>query len=173
MRVLAVISGEFLGADEGRDWATLSTLVASNSPQSPVVVRVLALVNTPSASIVFGNPLARAVGVRAAIGSGPSGRVPTGHDPANSAHQRLDRAVQRLRELGLRGNGDIEPGDPYTAVRREVSRGNYERVLLLCSGSRKQRLALYRVARRLQRALDIPVEAPGTRTIAPPTAKYR
>ena len=164
VRLLAVIGGELMGADERRDWALLEALVAANGP-APITVRVLALVHQPPrVSIVFGNPLSRAVGGRAAAGSGarpgPIGALGR-YNPAESARQRLDRAVQYLRALGLRASGDIEPGDPFAAVRRETARGGYDRVVVLAPPPPWPRRVLGRgLVPRLRRALTIPVDAP-------------
>ena len=96
MRILAVISDELIGADEGRDWAMLEALVAANGPAS-IEVRVLAIVNRPHESMLFGMPLGRAVGRASAPGGG------SGYDPAESARHRLERALRYLRGLGLTG----------------------------------------------------------------------
>ena len=92
MRILAVISDELIGADEGRDWAMLEALVAANGPAS-IEVRVLAIVNEPRESLLFGMPLGRAIGRTSA----PGGRG--GYDPAESARHRLERAL-RYRQPG-------------------------------------------------------------------------
>ena len=83
MRLLAVIGGELMGADERSDWGLLDALVAANGPAS-IDVRVMALVNNPRSSM-FWMPLGRAVGARAASGAiGQSG----GYNPSDSARQR-------------------------------------------------------------------------------------
>jgi len=85
--------------------------------------------------------------------------------------QRLDRALEYLRRLGLRASGDIEPGDVYRAVRKEAARGDYARVLFLVHDrpSWRSRLAGRGVIARLRRALDIPVDVPGRPDLAPPS----
>ena len=158
MRLLAVIGSELMGADERSDWGLLDALVAANGPAS-IEVRVMALVNHPRTSLLW-MPLGRAVGARAARGgSGPSGS----YNPSDSARQRLDRALTHLGGLGLRAGGDIEPGDAYQAVRSEVARGGYARVLFLVYDrpSWRSRLAGRNVVTRLRQALDIPVDVPG------------
>jgi hypothetical protein len=144
MRLLAVIGGELLGADEASDWAVLETLVGVNGPGS-IDVYVLALVNRPRESIVFANPLGRAVGGLAAAGSSrpgfsagysqggytQAGYSQGGYNPADSARDRLRRSLRHLRGLGLRASGDIETSEPYWAIHREAARGGYDRVLLL------------------------------------------
>ena len=165
MRFLAVIGGELMGADERSDWGLLEALVAANSPAA-IEVRVMALVNSPRTSL-FWMPLGRAVGASAGSGgSGPSGS----YNPSDSARQRLDRALMHLRGLGLQATGDIEPGDAYHAVRREVGRGDYARVLFLVFDrpSWQSRLAGRSVVARLRHALDIPVDLPGHADIRPP-----
>jgi hypothetical protein len=158
MRLLAVIGGELMGADERSDWGLLEALVAANGPASSIEIRVMALVNQPHTGM-WSMPLGRAVGARAAQGGG--GPAP-GYDPSDSARQRLDRALQHLRGLGLRASGDIEPGDAYRAVRREVARGGYARVLFLIRDrpSWRGRLAGRGVVARLRQSLGIPVDVP-------------
>jgi hypothetical protein len=114
------------------------------------------VINRAGDSILFGMPLGKAVG-RAAQ---PGGE---GYDPANSARQRLDRALGHLRGLGLRVSGDIAEGDAYHAVRREVAKQDYDRVLLLLRdrGSLLTRLVGRSTPTRLRRSLSIPVDAPG------------
>jgi hypothetical protein len=166
MRVLAVVSDELLGADDARDWAFLESLVAVNSPAS-IEVEVLALVNQPAASIATANPLGRAVG-QMATGPEPT-REP--YDPAESARQRLDRSLQHLRSLGLGATGGIEPGDdPYRLIRRKVSGGHYDRVVLLQHDEQPWlvRLLHWDVAARLRRSLDVPVQTIGQADFAPP-----
>src|SRR6202035_327445 len=125
MRLLAVIGGELVGADERSDWGVLEALVAANSPESSIEIRVMALVNQPRTGM-WSMPLGRAVGARAAQGGGGAA---SGYDASDGARQRLGRALAHLQGLGLRASGDIEPGDAYRAVRREVARGDYARVL--------------------------------------------
>ena len=88
----------------------------------------------------------------------------------DSARQRLDRALTHLGGLGLRAGGDIEPGDAYRAVRSEVARGGYARVLFLVYDrpSWRSRLAGRNVVTRLRQALDIPVDVPGRPDLAAP-----
>jgi hypothetical protein len=165
MRLLAVIGGELIGADERSDWGLLEALVAANGPAS-IEVRVMALVNRPRGGMLW-MPLGRAVGARAGQGgSGPS----AGYNPSDSARQRLDRALEHLRKLGLRASGDIEPGDAYRAVRKEAARGDYARVLFLVRDrpSRRSRLAARGVVARLRRSLEIPVEVPARADLASP-----
>jgi hypothetical protein len=71
--------------------------------------------------------------------------------------------LTHLGGLGLRAGGDIEPGDAYQAVRSEVARGGYARVLFLVYDrpSWRSRLAGRNVVTRLRQALDIPVDVPG------------
>ncbi len=170
VRILAVIGGELMGADERNDWAVLDALLAANGP-TPIEVRVMALVEPQRGSIVFGSPLSRAVGIRASAGSG----IPEAwgrRNPAESARQRLDRALQHLRELGLRASGDIEPDDAYRAVCREAARRDYERVLVLLNDHLPWRRRLFGRALvvRLRRALAIPVDVPGRAELAPPSS---
>ncbi|HEV7207997.1 MAG TPA: hypothetical protein VGN54_04570, partial [Mycobacteriales bacterium] len=110
-----------------------------NGPGS-IDVHVLALVNRPRESIVFANPLGRAVGGLAAAGSSrpgfsasypQAGYTQAGYNPADSARDRLRRSLRHLRGLGLRASGDIETSEPYWAIQREAARGGYDRVLLL------------------------------------------
>lgn len=167
MRLLAVIGGELMGADERSDWGVLEALIAANGPAS-IEVRVMALVNRPRSGMLW-MPLGRAVGARAGQGgSGPS----AGYNPSDSARQRLDRALQRLGALGLQASGDIEPGDAYRAVRREAARGDYARVLFLVRDrpSRRSRLAGRSVVARLRQSLDIPVDIPARPDLASPAS---
>ncbi len=163
MRILAVISDELIGADEGRDWAMLEALVAANGPAS-IEVRVLAIVNDPRESLLFGMPLGRAVGRTSAPGGG------SGYDPAESARHRLERALRYLRGLGLKASGDIDSRDAYQAVRHHVAAGAYDRVLILLrdSGSWRNRLASRAKRARLRRSLTIPVDALGPSDIVAP-----
>jgi hypothetical protein len=157
MRLLAVIGGELMGADERSDWGVLEALVAANGPAS-IEIRVMALVNQPGTGMLW-MPLGRAVGARTGQGgSGPS----SGYNPSDSARQRLDRALEHLHGLGLRASGDIEPGDAYRAVRREAARGDYARVVFLVRDrpSWRSRLAGRGVVARLRQSLDIPVDVP-------------
>jgi hypothetical protein len=162
VRILAVISDELIGADEGRDWALMEALVAANGPSS-IDVNVLAVVIRPRDSMVFGMPLGKAVG-RASL---PRGE---GYDPGESARQRLDRALRYLRDLGLRVSGELAEGDAYHAVRRQVAKGHYDRVLLLLRdrGSLLTRLTGRSTPARLRRSLSIPVDAPRASDIVAP-----
>jgi hypothetical protein len=164
-RVLTVIGGELTGTDERSQWGLLEALVAANVPGS-VEVRVMALVNRARASIVFGNPLSRAAGSQVATDQGGTSG---GYNPADSARQRLERALVYLQGLGLRASGDIEPGDAYRAVRREVARGGYARVLFLVHDrpSWSSRLTGRSVAARLRHSLAIPVDVPARPDLAP------
>ena len=163
MRILAVISDELIGADEGRDWAMLEALVAANGPAS-IEVRVLAIVNRPHESMLFGMPLGRAVGRTSAPGGG------SGYDPGESARHRLERALRYLRGLGLQASGDIDSRDAYQAVRHHVTDGTYDRVLILLrdTGSWPNRLASKAKRAWLRRSLAIPVDALGTSDIVAP-----
>jgi hypothetical protein len=116
VRMLAVIGDELMRTDEDRDWAVLEALVAANGPSS-IDVRVLAVINDAGDSILFGMPLRKAVGRRAAQ------PADGGYDPGESARQRLERALRYLRGLGVRANGDIASGDTYHAVRHQIAAG--------------------------------------------------
>ena len=163
MRILAVIGDELMGADEGRDWAVLEALVAANSP-TLVEVRVLAMINDPGRSILFGMPLGRAVGQRSAPAGG------AGYDPGESARQRLERALDYLRGTGVQASGDIGVGDIYHAVRRQVAAAEYDRVILLVRdrGGWLTRLSGRSTQSRLRRSLSISVETVGPTDITPP-----
>src|SRR6266487_4547317 len=65
---------------------------------------------------------------RSTCGSCPSTPRP-GYDAAESARQRLDRALMYLHGLGLRADGDIATTGAFHAVRREASDSSYDRVL--------------------------------------------
>jgi hypothetical protein len=163
--LLAVIGSELIGGDQRNDWAVLNALIATNSPAS-IEVRVMALVNGPGHTITAGNPLGRAVARMPRWNAVPA----ESYSPSESARGRLDRALLQLRALGVRASGDIEPGDAFRAVRREVARGQYDRVLILerDDSSLPRRWLGASLTSRLRRALDIPVDAPGRRELAPP-----
>jgi hypothetical protein len=165
MRLLAVIGSELLGGDERNDWAVLNALVAANGPES-IEVRVMALVNGPRKEITVGTPLGRVVPTLPRWNSVPSET----YAPAQSARGRLYRALIYLRGLGVRASGDVEGGDAYRAVRREVRDGAYDRVIVLDRDDRSRSLRLLRagLADRLRRGLPIPVDAPGRRSLSPP-----
>ena len=165
MRVLAVIGSELIGGSARNDWVVLNALLAANGPTS-TDVRVMALVNGPGHDITVGNPLGRALARMPRWNFVPS----EAYSPSESARGRLDRAVLRLRALGVRASGDIEPGDAYRAVRREVAQGGYTRVLILerDDSSWARRVAGASLTARLRRTLDIPVDAPGRQELAPP-----
>lgn len=167
VRVLAVIGGELTGTDERSEWGLLEALVAANAPDL-VEVRLMAVVNRPGTSIVFGNPLGRAVGSQVAGPHGGGGA----YYPSDSARQRLGRALEYVRGLGLQASGDIEPGHPYRAVRKEVAQGGYARVLFLVHDrpSWRNRLASRIVVTRLRRSLGIPVDVPAVPELAPPSS---
>lgn len=158
-----MVGDELLGADEGRDWAVLESLVAANSPAT-IEVYVLALVNRRRASMLFGMPVGKAV---ERLSAPPAGE---GHDPGESARQRLDRALRYLRVLGLHADGDIAGGDAYHAARRQLASGGYDRVLLVHHdhGSWFTRLTGRSAQTRLRRSLSIPVDAPSAGDIIPP-----
>jgi hypothetical protein len=162
VRILAVIGDELIGADEGRDWAVMEALVAANGPAS-IDVHVLTVVNRPRESMLFGMPLGRAVG-RTSLPRA------TGYDAGESARQRLDRALQHLRDLGLRVSGEVAEGDAYHAVRRQVAKSHYDRVLLLLHdrGPLLTRLVGRGAPARLKRSLPIPVDAPRPSDIVAP-----
>jgi hypothetical protein len=168
MRLLVVIGDELLGGNEARDWAFLESLVAANSPER-IELEVLALINEPGRSVVFTNPLGRAVGQMAADG-GSRGSSPVPHDAADSARQRLGRAGQHLRSLGIRATGEVATGDTYRLVRRKVEAGSYDRVLLLLSDRRSPigRLTKRSIEARLRRVLNVSVQAVGQPQLAPP-----
>jgi hypothetical protein len=165
MRLLAVVGDELLGADDGRDWAFLESLVGINAPGS-IDVDVLVLINQPASSVAYANPLGRAAG-RLATGPEPT-REP--YDAADSARQRLSRSLQHLRALGLRATGDIEEGDPYRLVRRKAAEQKYDRVALLLAGKQPwiARLLHRDVQARLRRALNVPVQTVGQADLTPP-----
>jgi hypothetical protein len=163
VRILAVIGDELMGADEGRDWAVLEALVAANGP-SVVDVYVLAMINDPGNSILFGMPLGKAIGRRSVPAAGAR------YDPGESARQRLERALRYLRGLGVHASGDTASGDPCRAVRRQVAAGQYDRVLLLLRDrtSWLSRISGRSVQARLRRSLAIPVDALGPSDIVAP-----
>lgn len=163
MRILAVIGDELMGTDEGRDWAVLEALVAANGPSS-IDVRVLAMINNAGDSILFGMPLGKAVGRRAAP------PAESGYDPGESARQRLERALRYLRGLGVQASGDIASGGTYRAVRHQVAAGEFDRVLLLLRdrGSWLTRITGRSTHARLRRSLAIPVDAAGPSDIVAP-----
>ena len=73
--------------------------------------------------------------------------------------------------LGLGATGGIEPGDdPYRLIRRKVSGGHYDRVVLLQHDEQPWlvRLLHWDVAARLRRSLDVPVQTIGQADFAPP-----
>jgi hypothetical protein len=158
MRLLVVIGDELLGGNDARDWAFLESLVAANSPDS-IEVEIVALINEPSRPSRFANPLGQALGARAS-GTGP---LPEPYNPSDSARQRLDRARQQLRSLGIRATGDIATGDPYRLVRRKAEAGSYDRVLLLLTDRRSPlaRIGRRSLEGRLRRVLNVPVQAVG------------
>jgi hypothetical protein len=168
MRLPAVVGDELLGADDARDWAFLESLVAVNGPGS-IDVEVLALINEPAPSIVYGNPLGRAAG-RMATGL-ESSREP--YDAAESARQRLSRSLQHLRSLGMHATGGIEQGDPYRLVRSKAADGKYDRVVLLLRDKQSwlARLLHQDVEARLRRSLNVPVQTVGHADLAPPGAR--
>jgi hypothetical protein len=86
----------------------------------------------------------------------------SGVNPAESARQRLIRALRYLHELGLQAAGDIEPGQAYQAAHREAGTGRYGRVfLLLGNGSSwRNRIAACVMAARLRVSANMPVDAP-------------
>jgi hypothetical protein len=158
MRLLVVIGDELLGGNDERDWAFLESLVAANSPDS-IEVEIVALINEPSRPSRFSNPLGQALGV-GADGTGP---LPEPYNPSDSARQRLDRARQQLRSLGIHATGDIATGDPYRLVRRKAEAGSYDRVLLLLTDRRSPlaRITRRSLEARLRRVLNVPVQAVG------------
>jgi hypothetical protein len=156
MKLLAVIGSELVGGDERSDWAALNALVAVNGPEG-IEVRVIAVVNNPRRSIAVGNPLGRSVAKMSQPQSG-SGEV---YNPSESARGRLDRALQYLRSLGVHASGDIEPGDAYRCVHRELAKGGYDRVLVLqrADASWSRRVFRTSLAARLRRSVHVPVDS--------------
>jgi hypothetical protein len=157
MRLLVVIADELLlGRNEAREWAFLESLVASSPDR--LEVEVLALTSEPSRSFAFANPLGQGAGGMAASGAGSP---PVPHDPAGSARQRLDRASQHLRSLGMQVTGDVVSGDPYRIVRDQAEADSYDRVLLVLNErhSPLARIAGRAIETRLRRVLSIPVDA--------------
>ena len=154
MRLLAVIGEELAEFEAGGEWPVLSGLVAANGPTS-VDVHVLALITPRKSSFWFGNPLGRAV---AGPGGGPTPRAP--YDAGESARQRLERALTYLHRLGLRADGDIAAGSAYRAVRSEVSRGRYDRVLVLVPQRREGRWLVVRLRHSLRLPVDGPAKPP-------------
>jgi hypothetical protein len=166
MRLLVVIADELLGGDDTRDWAFLEALVAANSPDS-IEVEVLALINEPDRSFRFSSP----VGQVLSAGAGSVGRPPAEpYDATDSARQRLDRALQHLRSLGIRTAGEVATGDAYPLVRRRAGGGSYDRVLLVLTDrdSRLARLARHVLEARLRWVLRVPVQAVGHQEFALP-----
>jgi hypothetical protein len=160
MRLLVVVDTELTVGEERRDWALLATLVGANGPAS-IDVHVLALIDRPRTSTVdgaFGGVLG------ASIGSLPRAHR-LGYSPAESARQRLDRSLQYLRGLRLRASGDIAPGTPVQAVRRELARREHDRVVLLLQRRPSPVTSVLHLDpyHRLRRRLAIPVVAPWAR----------
>lgn len=113
MRILVVVDGELTCADERGEWALLEALVAANGPEPPEV-RVMALVSRARPGIAAGSPPYPPMAIMTSRSTAGS---PGGH-PAESARQRLTRALHYLHELGLQASGDIEPGNARQAARR-------------------------------------------------------
>jgi nucleotide-binding universal stress UspA family protein len=167
MRLLVVIADELLlGRNEAREWAFLESLVAASSPDR-LEAEVLVLISEPTRSFAFANPLGQGVDGMAASGAG-SPSVP--HDPAGSARQRLDRAEQHLRSLGIHVTGDVVSGSPYRIVRDKTEAESYDLVLLLLNDRRSPmaRIAGRSLEARLRRVLGIPVEALSRPELGPP-----
>jgi hypothetical protein len=165
MRLLVVIADELmLGRNDAREWAFLESLVAASSPDR-LQVEVLALSSEPSRSFGFANPLGQGVDGMAASGAGSS--PPGSHD---SARQRLDRALQHLRSLGLDATGDVVSGSPYRVVRDRAEADSYDRVLLLLHDRHSPiaRIAGGAIETRLRRVLRIPVDAVSRSELATP-----
>lgn len=168
MRLLVVIADELLlGRNEAREWAFLESLVAANSPDR-LEVEVLALITEPSRSFAFASPLGQGVGGVAASGTGSPPPVP--RSPAGSARQRLDRAAQHLRSLGMHVTGDVVSGNPYRIVRDKTEADSYDRVLLVLNDrhSPTARIAGGAIEARLRRVLRIPVAAVSRPALGPP-----
>jgi hypothetical protein len=164
MRVLAVVDGELTGADERDERALLEALVAANGPDRPEV-HVMVLVHGARPVIVVGNPPYPPI----AVMSGQDRAGASGVNPAESARQRLARALAYLGGLGVRASGDIEPGKACRSVRRAAAAGRYGRILLLM-GSRsswKSRMATRLMAARLRLSVNVPVDAPVRTDLAP------
>jgi hypothetical protein len=159
MRLLVVIADELLVGDDARDWAFLESLVAASSPDS-IEVEVVALINERDRAFRFSSPLGQVL----SAGAGSVGRPPAEpYDASDSARQRLDRALQHLRSLGIRATGDIAADDAYRLVRRRGKVGSYDRVLLVPTDRRS---LLAWIARRSLEArrrwvLKVPVQAVG------------
>jgi hypothetical protein len=171
MRLLVVIADELLGVDDSRDWAFLELLVAANGPDS-IEVEVVALINEPDRPFRFSSPLGQVLGA----GAGSVGRQPAEpYDASDSARQRLDRALQHLRVLGIHGTGDIATEDAYPLVRHRAESGSYDRVLLVLTDRRSLlgRIAGRSLVTRLRRALNVPVQAVNHQEFAPPTVPGR
>jgi len=171
MRQLVVIADELLGGDDARDWAFLEALVAANSPDS-IEVEVVALINEPDRRFSFSSPLGQVL----SAGAGSVARPPAEpYDASDSARQRLDRALQHLRSLGIRATGEIATDDAYRLVRRRAKGGSYDGVLLVLTD---RRTLLARVARRvlearLRWALHMPVQAVGHQEFSLPAGPGR
>jgi len=171
MRLLVVIADELLGGDDARDWAFLELLVAANSPDS-IEVEVVALVNEPDRSFRFSSPLGQVL----SAGAGSVGRPPAEPcDASDSARQRLDRALQHLRSLGIHATGDIATDDAYHLVRRRVGVGSCDRVLLVLTDRRS---LLAWTARRILEArlrwvLNVPVQTVGHQEFTLPIVPSR
>jgi hypothetical protein len=158
MRLLVVIADELLlGRNEVREWAFLESLVAASSPDR-LEAELLVLISEPSPSFAFANPLDDGVGGVVASGAGSP---PVPHNPAGSARQRLDRASQHLRSLGIDVTSDVVSGGPYGIVRDKAQASSYDRVLLLLNDRHSPiaRIAGRAIEARLRRVLRIPVEA--------------
>lgn len=92
------------------------------------------------------------------------------YDASDSARQRLDRALQHLRSLGIRAAGEAATGDAYRLVRRRAGGGSYDRVLLVLTDrdSVLARLARHILEVRLRWVLRVPVQAVGHQEFALP-----
>jgi hypothetical protein len=166
MRLLVVIADELLGGDDARDWAFLESLVAANSPDS-IEVTVVALVNERDRAFRFSSPLGQVL----SAGAGSVGRPPAEpYVASDSARQRLDRAQQHLRSLGIRATGDLATDDAYRLVRRRAADGSYDRVLLVLTDRRSLLAWIVRrsLEARLRWVLNVPVQAVGHQEFAPP-----
>jgi hypothetical protein len=132
----------------------------------------VALINERDRAFRFSSPLGQVL----SAGAGSVGRPPAEpYAASDSARQRLDRAQQHLRSLGIRATGDLATDDAYRLVRRRAADGSYDRVLLVLTDrpSPLAWIARRSLEARLRWVLNVPVQAVGHQEFALPVAPVR